>query len=110
MWEIGSMTADQPELPLTSWHSWTDLLARLSLHLSSAVLWSASVSPETGALCLSRSLLTADGSERGVALRTISPSGHQRLYLMFELRSTPPTAPPPAPDAVQEGGEASSVA
>ena len=84
----------QGELPLMSWHSWTDVLGRLSLHLLTPVPWLASVSPETGALSLFRSLSTADGSERGSAQRMIWPTGQQRLSLTFVLLS-PPQAPPP---------------
>lgn len=106
----GSKTPEQPELFLTSWHSWTDLLGKLSLHLLTPGPWLVSASRETGELCLARSLSTADGSERGFAQRTIWSTGRQRLYLMFELQWTPPSAPPPMAVSETEVGEASDVA
>lgn len=101
---------DQPELFLTSWHSWTDLLGRLSLHLLTPEPWLVSASRETGVLSLSRSLSTADGSERGFAQRTIWSTGRQRLYLTFELLQRPPETPPPMTATGGGAGEPSSVA
>lgn len=101
---------DQGALPLTSWHSWTDLLGRLSLHLLTPEPWLVSASRETGVLSLSRSLSTADGGERGFAQRTIWSNGRQRLYLTFELLQRPLEPPPPMTATGGGAGEAPSVA